>query len=128
MMHKSRKLDAEVDILERKVAQKILEIEVAETHYKDSELNKLKEELSELVSRLDGVVATIDATMSGFQEWCSYEEKALLSGLGQEKQVFVRGVSPHSRRSPSGEAVPAQTQATTKANMYSQIAWTGKNN
>src|SRR5512136_2081766 len=95
-----------VDFLEAEIEKKMLEIDEAELHYKDEEVELLRQQLTHLVGKLDKEMSNMDTFMhqysgcvvSGYER----EEKEVLSCNSQKKQVSIRGFSSYSGGTPFG--------------------------
>lgn len=99
---------ASVDFLESQIERKLLEIDLAEAEYRYEEVTRLKEQLSQLLSKLHREEKQIDDNLLKYKRLRQYEEKELLSRLSKEKQVSVWGFSSNSGWVSTGQSLQAQ--------------------
>jgi hypothetical protein len=125
MIRESNMILRSVDFLESQVEKKMLEIEVAEANHNTIELEKLRGQLAHLLFKLNKEVKGMDDFMQHYSGMCIHEKETLLSRLGQEKQVSIRGVSPYTERQSESAGLSAQVKEDTESRLCSQIVCSG---
>jgi hypothetical protein len=96
---------ASVDFLESQIERKLLEIDLAEAEYRYEEVSRLKDQLSQLLSKLHREEKQIDDNLLKYKRLRQHEEKELLSRLSKEKQVSVWGFSSYTGWVSTGESL-----------------------
>ena len=92
---------ATVEVIQAKLEKKLLEIDEALFYNKDGEMPKLRGQVLALLEKLHREEQRMDEYMAKYQQLVN-EKKALLSRSCQKKPIYLRGVSPHSRRACEG--------------------------
>lgn len=106
MIMESNLINSSVEWLKNKIDQKLLEIDVAEDQYNYTEIERLKGEVVQLLSKLDREDRNMTCYMEKYKQLINNETKELLSYLSQAKPSSLRSVPSHPIGKTQGSGIP----------------------
>jgi hypothetical protein len=105
MLAEHELINETVEWLGKQIDQKLLEIEAAIDHYNESDVEKLRGQVTHLLLKLRQEDSHITGCLFKYKEIVKDEEKALLSGFSQEKSLSLWGVPSHTHWQTQGTGI-----------------------